>query len=76
MKFLKLIPILFIFTGVFSYDNLIWAEVKNPKNYKVLSTTNKTLSITNVKDYLRQGDKFVKEKMIEEEQIALKNVGR
>ncbi len=60
MKFLKLIPILFIFTGVFSYDNLIWAEVKNPKNYKVLSTTNKTLSITNVKDYLRQGDKFVK----------------
>ena len=60
MKFLKLIPILFIFTGVFSHDNLILAEVKNPKNYKVLSTTNKTLSITNVKDYLRQGDKFVK----------------
>ena len=60
MKLLKLIPILFIFTGVFSYDNLIRAEVNNPKDYKVLSTTNKTLSVANVKDYLRKGDKFVK----------------
>ena len=59
MKFLKLIPILFIFTGFFSYENLIRAEVKNPNEYKVLSTTNKTLSIANVKNYLKQGDKFI-----------------
>ena len=59
MKFLNLIPILFIFTGVFSYENLVRAEVKNPKDYKVLSTTNKTLSIANVEDYLKQGDKFI-----------------
>ena len=60
MKFLKLIPILFIFTGFFSYENLVQAEVKNPKDYKVLSTGNETLSISNVKDYLKQGDKFIK----------------
>ena len=60
MKFLKLIPILFIFAGVFSYENLVRAEVKDPKDFKVLSTTNKSLSIANVKDYLKQGDKLIK----------------
>ncbi len=60
MKFLKLIPILFIFTGIFSYENLVRAEVKNPNDFKVLSTTNKTLTIANVKDYLKKGDKFIK----------------
>jgi len=60
MKFLKLISILFIFFGVFPYDNLASAEVKNPKDYKVLSTTNKKLSIANVEYYLKQGDKLIK----------------
>ena len=60
MKFLKLIPILFVFTGFFSYENLGRAEINNPKDYKVLSTANKTLSISNVKDFLKQGDKFIK----------------
>ena len=60
MKFLKLIPILFVFTGFFSYENLVRAEVKNPEDYKVLLTSNKTLSIENVKDFLKQGDKFIK----------------
>ena len=60
MKFLKLIPILFILNGIFSYENLVRAEVNNPKDYKVLSTTNKTLSVANVKDFLKQGDKFIK----------------
>ena len=60
MKFLKLIPILFIFTGVFSHENLVRAEVKNPKDYKVLANTNKILSVSNVKNYLKQGDKFIK----------------
>ena len=60
MKVLKLIPILFIFFGNFPYKNLVHAEVKNPKDYKVLSNDNKKLSISNVEYYLTQGDKFIK----------------
>ena len=60
MKFLKLIPILLIFFGNFSYKNLVHAEIKSPKNYKVLSNDNKKLSISNVQYYLDEGDKFVK----------------
>ena len=60
MKFLKLIPILFIIFGNFPYKNLVHAEVKNPKDYKVLSNDNKKLSISNVDYYLTQGDKFIK----------------
>ena len=60
MKFLKLIPILFIFFGNFPYKNLVHAEVKNPKDYKVLSNDSKKLSISNVEYYLTQGDKFIK----------------
>ena len=60
MKFLRLIPILFIFIGVFPYENFVRAEVKNPKDYRVLATTNKKLSIANVEFYLKQGDKSIK----------------
>ena len=60
MKFLKLIPILLIFFGNFPNKNLVHAEVKNPKDYKVLSNDNKKLSISNVEYYLTQGDKFIK----------------
>ena len=60
MKFLKLIPILFIFFGNFPYKNLVHAEVKNPKDYKVLSNDNKKLSISNVEYYLTKGDQFIK----------------
>jgi len=60
MKFLKLIPILFIFFGNFPYKNLVHAEVKNPKDYKVFSNDSKKLSISNVEYYLNQGDKFIK----------------
>ena len=59
MKFLKLIPILFIFYGNFPYKNLVYAEVQNPKDYKVLAKDNKKLSILNVEYYLKQGDKFI-----------------
>ena len=59
MKFLRLISVLFIFMGVFPYENLVRAESKNTKDYKVLSITNKNLSIANVKYYLKQGDKSV-----------------
>ena len=60
MKFLKLIPILLIFFGNFPNKNLVHAEVKNPKDYKVLSNDSKKLSISNVEYYLTQGDKFIK----------------
>ena len=60
MKFLKLIPILLIFFGSFPYKNLVHAEVKNPKDYKVLSNDSKKLSISNVEYYLKEGDKFIK----------------
>ena len=60
MNFFKLIPILLIFFGNFSYKNLVHAEVKNPKDYKVLSNENKKLSISNVEYYIIQGDKFIR----------------
>ena len=60
MKFLKFIPILFIFFGNFPYKNLLHAEVKNPKDFRVLSTSNKKLSIANVKYFLKEGDKSIK----------------
>ncbi len=60
MKLLKLIPIFFIFFGNFSNKNLVKAEVKNPSNYKVLTSSSKTLSISNVKYYLKRGDNFIK----------------
>ena len=60
MKFLKLIPILFIFFGNFSYKNSVYAEVKSTNDYKVLSDNSKTLSISNVEYYIKQGDKFIK----------------
>jgi len=60
MKFLRLIPFLFIFIGVFPYQNLVRAEIKNPNDYKVLSNTNEKLSIANVEYYLRQGDNSIK----------------
>ena len=61
MKFLRMIPIIFIFIGIPSYVNLSYAESKNPNEYKVLSSTNKKLSISDVQDYLNNGDKLVKD---------------
>ena len=61
MKFLRMIPIIFIFIGIPSYLNLSYAESKNPNEYKVLSSTNKKLSISDVQDYLNNGDKLVKD---------------
>ncbi len=60
MKFLKMIPIIFIFFGILPYMNLSYAESKNPNEYKVLSSTNKKLSISDVEDYLNEGDTLVK----------------
>ena len=60
MKFLKLIPIFFIFFGSFPYKNFLHAEVKNPSEFKVFSVNNKKLSIANVRYYLKKGDDFIK----------------
>ena len=60
MKFLKIIPIILIFWGNFPYKNLAHAELKNPKDYKVLSKDSKSLSISNVEYYIREGDEFLK----------------
>ena len=60
MKFLKLIPILFIIFGNFPYKNLVHAEIKNPKDYKVLSNDNRKLSISNVEYLINEGDKYIK----------------
>ena len=60
MRFLKLIPILFIFFGFFPCKSLVYASSENPKSYKVLSIKNKKLSTANVKYYLNEGDEFIK----------------
>ena len=59
MKFLKLIPILFIFLGNFPI-NEAHAELKNPKDYKVFSKAGKKLSIANVEYYIKKGDEYIK----------------
>ena len=60
MQFLKLIPIIFVFLGIFSPTNLVYAEVEDTNKYKVLSSNNKKLSITNVENFLKEGDTFIK----------------
>ena len=58
MKLLRIIPIIFTFLGLPLYMNISYAESKNPNEYKVLSSENKKLSISNVQDYLNKGDKL------------------
>ena len=60
MKFLRMIPLLFFFLGIPLYTNLSYAENENPNEYKVLSNTNKKLSISDVQNYLTKGDNLVK----------------
>ena len=65
MKILKLIPILFLLFGIYPNRNFVHAENKSPKDYKVLSTKNKKLSIENVKYYLEQGDNSLNNRDLE-----------
>ena len=60
MKFLELIPISLIFFGNIPYINEVHAEIKNPKDFKVLSNESKKLSISNVEYFIKQGDKYIK----------------
>ena len=59
MKFLRIIPIIFIFIGIPPYMSPSYAEGKNPNAFKVLSSTNKKLSISDVQEYLTKGDNLV-----------------
>ena len=59
MKFLKLLPIIFIFFGTIPFKNFVYADNKDPSSYKVLSNANKKLSIANVQSYLSEGDSYV-----------------
>ncbi len=59
MKFLKLIPIFFIIFGNIPYKNEVYAEIKNPEDYRVLSNESKKLSISNVEYFIKQGDKYI-----------------
>ena len=61
MKFFNLIPILFIFFVSIPYKNEVHAEIKNPKDYKVLSNVSKKLSVSNVEYFINLGDKYIKD---------------
>jgi len=58
MKLLKVITILFIFFGNVPFRNFVYADIKNPEDYKVFSN-DKKLSVSNVGDFLKEGDKFI-----------------
>ena len=73
MKFLKLIPIIFVFLGIFPSSNLIYAEGKDPNSYKVLSSKNKKLSIANVQAYIKEGDSYVESGDFEEAKKSYDN---
>ncbi len=61
MKPLRIITFLFVFFSIFLNENLVRSESKNPKDFSVLSTNNKKLSIANVDYFLKQGDKSIKD---------------
>ena len=60
MKSLKIISLLLLVFGFCLNENLVQAGNANPKSYKVLSTNNKNLSISNVAFYIKEGDEFIK----------------
>ena len=49
-----------MFFGIFPQTNHVYSETQNPTNYKVLSSSNKKLSIANVQSYIQEGDKLIK----------------
>ena len=59
MKFLKLIPFLFIFFANVPYKNEVHAEIKNTEEFRVLSNESKKFSISNVKYFIELGDKYI-----------------
>ena len=59
MKYIKFIPIILIFLANFSYKDSVHAEIKSAKDYKVLTNNSKKLSISNIKNFIKEGDKFI-----------------
>ena len=59
MKFSKLIPIVFVFFGIFPLSENIFAQNENPQSYRVLTDNNKKLSISNVQAFISEGDKLI-----------------
>tara|TARA_A100001035_G_scaffold277224_1_gene273611 strand:- start:920 stop:1405 length:486 start_codon:yes stop_codon:yes gene_type:complete len=45
--------------GVFPHTNNLFAGNEDPNNYKVLTSSNKKLSISNVEAFLTEGDKLI-----------------
>ena len=60
MKFLKLLPILFIFFENLPYKNEVHAEINNPEDFRALSNDSKKLSVSNVEYLIKEGDKNIK----------------
>ena len=60
MKLLKSISILLIFLVVIPSKNLVYGAGEDPNTYKVLTNSNKNLSIKNVLNLLEKGDILIK----------------
>ena len=73
MKFLKLIPIIFIFLGIYPSSNFVYAEDKDQSSYKILSNNNKKLSISNVQSYINEGDSFIENGNFDEAKASYDN---
>jgi len=71
MKFLKFIPILFIFFGNLPYKNEVHAEIKNPEDFRVLSNESKKLSISNVEYFIKEGDNILKTGILKKPRIFI-----
>lgn len=72
MKFLKIITIFFISLGVLPLTRNVYSENKDSANYKVLSSTNKSFSISTVELKIIEGDKFIKKGDFEEAKESFK----
>jgi len=60
MKLIKVVPFLIISMGLFPSTNFVFADSEDTNNYKVLSSSNKKLSITNVESFIKEGDILIK----------------
>ena len=60
MKFLKLISFVFIFFSIFPLTRSLSSERNDSENYKVLSSTNNSFSISTVELNIIEGDKYIK----------------
>ena len=50
-----------LYFGILPLTNKAFSDSEDPKIYKVLASINKNLSISNVKAYMKEGDKLIKD---------------